>query len=394
MTDRLCAVHVIAGLDPVHGGPSYSVPRLCGALAAQGVETMLLSVSGDQTADGRCSTFEGGYGDRRFALHYAHIPVLRDLRHSSGLVKTLRDTAGAADVIHNHGLWLMPNVQAAWAARREARPLIVSPRGMLAPAALTFSRLKKRIFWRLAQGPAIRDVSCIHATSEQEYEEIRAFGLTNPVAIVRNGIDLPDLPGIPTPRAAAHRVVLSLGRIHPKKGLDRLLYAWAKVGSRHPGWRLKIVGPAEAGHDRELQALAKTLGLAGVSIGNPVFGDVKQAEYRHADIFVLPTLNDNFGVAVAEALAAGTPVISTKGAPWSGLESEGCGWWVDHGVEPLAAALAEAMARPCNLLKEMGAKGRAWMARDYSWERVAREMLAVYRWASGSADAPATIRFG
>ena len=114
------------------------------------------------------------------------------------------------------------------------------------------------------------------------------------------------------------------------------------------------------------------LGLTRVSVEGPIYGDAKTAAYREADLFVLPTLNENFGLTVAEALAAGTPAISTKGAPWSGLESEGCGWWIDHGVEPLAAALAHAMALPREALKAMGDKGREWMARDFSWDRVAQ----------------------
>ena len=95
---------------------------------------------------------------------------------------------------------------------------------------------------------------------------------------------------------------------------------------------------------------------------------------------------------VAEALAAGTPVIATKGAPWHGLEREGCGWWIDHGVEPLVAALAKAMAMRRNALQEMGAKGRAWMARDFSWDRTAGDMLDVYRWVSSRGEAPSTVR--
>ena len=160
-----------------------------------------------------------------------------------------------------------------------------------------------------------------------------------------------------------------------------------------PGWRLKIVGPPEAGHDDELRALAMALGLTRVSIEGPIYGDAKTVAYREADLFVLPTLNENFGLTVAEALAAGTPAISTKGAPWSGLESEGCGWWIDHGVEPLAAALAHAMALPREALKAMGDKGREWMARDFSWDRVAHDMLGVYLWLARSAEPPATIRF-
>jgi glycosyltransferase involved in cell wall biosynthesis len=391
-TGLLRAAHVLGGLDPIYGGPSYSVPRLCEALAAAGAETMLLSVAAEEDSQREASY--KGYRDCRFAWDYARIPILRALRSSQGLSRALRAAALTADVIHNHGLWLMPNVSAGRAAANGPRPLVVSPRGMLAPTALAFSRLKKRAFWALFQGSAVRQAACIHVTSEQEYEEIRSFGLTNPVAIIPNGIDFPKLPAQPTAGPAPERVVLSLGRIHPKKGLTRLVQAWSKVEAGCPGWSLKIVGPTEAGHDNELRTLATALGLTRVSIEGPIYGDAKTTVYREADVFVLPTLNENFGLTVAEALAAGTPAISTKGAPWSGLESEGCGWWIDHGVEPLAAALAHAMALPRAALKGMGDKGREWMVRDFSWDRVAQDMLGVYLWLAHSAVPPSTIRFG
>jgi glycosyltransferase involved in cell wall biosynthesis len=355
------------------------------------VETTLLSVAAEQ--GDQCNAHDKGYRDHRFAWDYARVPIIRGLRSSSGLSGALRDAAAAADVIHNHGLWLMPNVSAGKAAAGGPTPLVISPRGMLAPAALAFSRVKKRAFWQLLQGRAIRRAACLHATSEQEYEEIRSFGLTNPVAIIPNGIDLPELPAQPAAARAPERVVLSLGRIHPKKGLARLLHAWSKVESACPGWRLKIVGPPEVRHDEELRALALALGLFRVSIEGPIYGDAKTAAYRDADLFVLSTLNENFGLTVAEALAAGTPAISTKGAPWSGLASEGCGWWIDHGAEPLAAALAHAMALPPAALKAMGDKGREWMVRDFSWDRIARDILDVYLWLARSGALPPMIRF-
>jgi glycosyltransferase involved in cell wall biosynthesis len=295
-------------------------------------------------------------------------------------------------VIHNHGLWLMPNVEAGRVALLAGKPFIVAPRGMLSSAALAFSPLKKRVVWALLQGDVVRRASCIHATSEQEYNEIRNFGLKNPIAILPNGIDIPELDRHSLAETEVGRTILSLGRIHPKKGLDRLVRAWAKVEPAYPEWRLRIVGHDELGHARELAALAAELKAQRVSIEGPVAGDAKTAAYREADLFVLPTLNENFAVTVAEALSVGTPVIATKGAPWRGLALEGCGWWIDHGVEPLAAALTNAMAMGPGALRAKGAKGRAWMSRDFSWERVAHDMLKLYRWLSSGGEVPRTVR--
>jgi glycosyltransferase involved in cell wall biosynthesis len=384
----LRSVHVIAGLDPAYGGPSYTVPRLCQALSESGAEAGLLSVGGIR---GR-NTARGEVCGRSFAPDWAGIPVLRKLRCSSGLTRALREVAPKVDVIHNHGLWLMPNVEAGRVALLAGKPFIVAPRGMLSSAALAFSPFKKRVVWALLQGDVVRRASCIHATSEQEYNEIRDFGLKNPIAILPNGIDIPELNRHSLAVTEVGRTILSLGRIHPKKGLDRLVRAWAKVEPAYPEWRLRIVGHDELGHARQLAALAAELKTQRVSIEGPVAGDAKTAAYREADLFVLPTLNENFAITVAEALSVGTPVIATKGAPWRGLAREGCGWWIDHGVEPLAAALAETLVMKREALQAMGAKGRAWMARDFSWSRIARDMYDVYGWLAMGREPPGTVR--
>ena len=246
-----------------------------------GAEARLLSVAG---ADG-CDIALDDDDGRCFPRDWARVPVVRDLRCSSGLARALHELAPKADVIHDHGLWLMPNVDAGRAALLARKPFIVAPRGMLAPAALAFSRLKKRVVWALLQGEVVRRAACIHATSEQEHDEIRDFGLKNPIAIVPNGIDLPELGQHSISATDAGRVVLSLGRIHPKKGLDRLVRAWAKVESAHPDWRLRIVGPDELGHAGELAALAAELKAQRVSVEKSVAGDAKIAAYQRGRSF-------------------------------------------------------------------------------------------------------------
>src|SRR4051794_33063179 len=155
--DGIRVNHVIAGLDPAHGGPSYTVPRLCQALTLAGEQARLLSVAAAEGCDitpGACC----------FPCDWARVPLVGALRCSSGLARALHELAPRADVIHNHGLWLMPNVDAGRAALFARKPFIVAPRGMLAPAALAFSRFKKRINWTMLQGEVVRRAACIHAT--------------------------------------------------------------------------------------------------------------------------------------------------------------------------------------------------------------------------------------
>lgn len=384
----LVVEHILASIAEPGAGPSYSVQALARALARQGATVRLRTVDGWRARGAElaeCDMINHTVHRRDFAS----VPVLSGVCASGDLERALRASAETAAIFHAHGLWLMPNVYPAWAARGTRTCLVISPRGMLGAEALAFSRGKKAIFWRLLQERALRSAACLHATSDAEHRDIRAMGLRAPVAVIPNGVDVP-----PAARGApgGQRVVLSLGRIHPKKGLDRLVHAWAHVEVLFPDWRLRIVGPPELGHDHQLKALAMSLKLTRVSIEGPVFGPAKQAAYHEADLFVLPTRNENFAMTVAEALAAGIPVISTKGAPWSGLATEECGWWIDHGIEPLVAALRESMSNSRDSLSAMGARGRAWMTRDFGWNRIAAEMMDVYRWLALGADRPATVR--
>jgi glycosyltransferase involved in cell wall biosynthesis len=379
------ALHVIAGLDPAHGGPSYSAPRLCAELAALGADVRLFHIDGGGGAPAEPASYEL----RGFAQDWAQAPILGALRLSAGLSRAIADAARTADIVHNHGIWLAPNMRSQALAQQAGKPFVCSPRGMLSAAALAFSGAKKRAVWALGQRAALERASCLHATSEMELAEVRARGLTPPVAIIPNGIDIP--PPSPHPVHGQSRTLLSLGRIHPKKGLDSLLHAWSRVEAAHPDWRLRIVGPAEAGHDKELAALAASLGLARVSIEGPVYGPGKLELYQGAELFVAPTRSENFGLTIAEALAAGVPAICTKGAPWAELESERCGWWVDQGADALAAALGEALALPPEALAAMGGRGRDLVTRSYGWRRVAQDMLQLYAWLAAGGEPPAFV---
>lgn len=186
------------------------------------------------------------------------------------------------------------------------------------------------------------------------------------------------------------RVALFLSRVHPKKGLLELVRAWAQAAPQ--GWRLRIAGPDEGGHWAEVARELERLGLgAAVEYLGPVVGEAKAVLYRQADLFVLPTFSENFGLVVAEALTYGVPVITTRGAPWADLETYGCGWWIDTGVAPLVAALRQALALSDAERQAMGARGRDYVQR-YDWDRIAAETLALYRWVLGQGGRPACVR--
>lgn len=374
--------HVIASVDPVSGGPAYTVPALVGALARIGQKVELLSCGETRMPP------EPGMTHRTFERVGGGMPVLGRLALSPRLHSAL--LRGTGSVLHAHGLWQMPLVYAARAASRRDVPLVIAPRGMLALPALAYSPGIKRLFGLLWQNRAFGRAAVFHATAGSEYDDIRAFGLRQPVAILPNGVDIPELPA--PSNAPAPRTVLFLGRLHHKKGIDLLLRAWAGVEPVFPDWRLRIIGPDEGGHADEVARQIGALGLGHVTLEPPLFGARKWQAYFDAGLFILPTRSENFGMTVAESLAAGVPVICTRGAPWQGLQDHGCGWWVNVDASALAGALHQALALPDAARQAMGQRGRDWMQRDFSWDRIARDTLNVYHWLKAGGAPPNTVQ--
>jgi glycosyltransferase involved in cell wall biosynthesis len=182
--------------------------------------------------------------------------------------------------------------------------------------------------------------------------------------------------------------LLFVGRIHPKKGVITLLRAWHAVAHRFRDWELHIVGPDDGGHLTVVRELASELGLERLAFHGPLYGVNKLNAFRTADLFVLPTHSENFGISVAEALAAGTPAVVTVGAPWSRLPIEQAGWSIEIGLDPLVACLEAALASSPSQLAQMGLAGRRWMVREHSRRQIAKRHIQTYRWLTQGGNAP------
>ena len=282
-----------------------------------------------------------------------------------------------ACVLHDHGLWLHMNHVAAAVARRLGIKRVVSPRGALESWSLQYRSWKKKLAWYAYQLGDLNSVSAFSATSIGEADAIRALGFVQPIAIIPNGIALPVLPDTPR-RPSEPRSVLFMSRIHPKKGLLDLIGAWSQAVKS--GWELVIAGPDEGGYRRIVEEAARQGGQqSSIRFIDPVQGLAKRELLMSADVFVLPSYSENFGIVIGEALAHGIPAIATKVTPWKSLQTDGCGWWIETGALPLAAALLDAMSISDEKRAEMGRRGRALVKRDYSWHSVAKQHIDMYR---------------
>lgn len=284
-----------------------------------------------------------------------------------------------ADVVHVHSSWTFPVWWGCFEALAADRPLVMSPHGSLDPVRLAHSAWKKRLAGTFDRR-FLRRASAIHATSETERQWIQRYvGGSQRIEVIPIGVDLPPFALGAKPESRI-RTVLSLGRLHLLKGLDILLEAWHRAMHDQPtatAWRLLVAGPDEQATRKRLEEQARTLGLANVTFAGPLFGDAKARALADADLFVLPSRSENFGIVVAEALAMGIPVVTTTATPWAEINGR-CGWCVEPAAKPMAHALAAAMTLSDAERAALGARGRRLVEENYTWATVGKAMERLY----------------
>jgi glycosyltransferase involved in cell wall biosynthesis len=352
-----------ASFCPSYGGPAFSVAQLANALAGTGIEVGLWAP--DQTA-GTTTT----------------IPPTSPVRRLIGTEIEAIETFGPVDVLHDNGIWLQHNHRLATLATARRIPRIVSTRGMLEPWALQHKHWRKRLAWRVYQRRDLTFARCHHTTSSREAKNLQRLKLGVPICMIPNGIEI--AKGDHSADATAKkeksnkaRCALFLGRIYPVKGLPLLIEAWARLQPKN--WYLKIAGPDQAGCRAKLDSAIAAAGLEDtISFLGPLDSERKRAAFFEADLFVLPSYSESFGMVVAEALAHCLPVLTTTATPWPMLSARGCGWWVEPTVDGLVAGLRDATSCDRETLSAMGVRGQAFIAGEFRWEVIARRFLSMY----------------
>jgi len=369
-------LHTISSIDISGGGPSKSISDLCSQLVKKNIEVNILTNVSD-------NPYLIESPNTNLQLNF-----VKSESYKFALNRILQNEK--FDLLHGHGIWQMPVHYMSQIARRKNIPYIVSPRGMLEPWALNANKWKKKLALWLYQYKDLEKANCIHATAQMEADNIRKLGFSNPIAIIPNGIDVSEFPLIAEKQIKEKYTLLFLSRIHIKKGIELLVEAWSKIDKnlRH-NWEIIIVGNGEADYIKSLQNLINIKELdSEIKIVGPQFGSEKIKMYHEADLFVLPTYSENFGIVVAEALACGVPVITTKGTPWSDISTNKAGWWIDIGVEPLVLALQEAITLCVEVRHQMGINGRKLIIEKYSIETVSNNMVQLYEWVINNVKRP------
>jgi len=398
-------VHLSDSLNRAMGGPPRSIVALCEHLAplSDRVDLCCVDLGSDFGPPVEVDT-------SRVNLTQVPARLWKSLRLyvPRGLGRILADTAASAGIIHSHGLWAPANVIAARVARKTGVPHIISPRGSLAPEALAKSAWKKAIFRRLFVDRALRRAACLHALTDREASHIRQFGLTNPIAVIPNGVAIEKKGSgtffekkgsrpakkVPDPFfGGGKRFVVFLGRMHPIKGLDNLIEAWRRIEGRFAEWQLVLAGPDEQDYLAVLESqVARASVSHRVSFPGGVYGDDKQKLLSNAGLFVLPSRSEGMSVALLEAMSAGLPAVITLACNFPSLADAGGGLVVDGGPDSLADALTKMLEMPEDRRREMGARAAMLVREKYSWDILARRMLEVYEWILGGRDRPECVR--
>jgi glycosyltransferase involved in cell wall biosynthesis len=373
--------YLASGLSHRAGGIATVVEALSGTLCCMaGVEVRVIGLSDDLWEARDRHTWRGG--------DVIGLPTIgpKSLGFAPGMEKEL--LSWSPDVVHTHGLWMYPS-RAAWQwARKTGGPHVVSPHGMLDNWALRRSRLKKQAARFLYEQDHLRSASVIHALCTAEAASVRAFGLSNSIMVIPNGVDPPaTVEGTRPPWASlvsqSDSVMLFLGRIDKKKNIVPFLKTWAEAShtaNPRKAWKLVIVGWGSQSYEALVQSTIRGLNLESeVFVLGPLYGIDKAAAYRSATAFVLPSLSEGFPMAVLEAWSYGLPVLMTDACNLSEAFEVGAGYRLALEPNQMVDSLRSFLALQTKVLAAMGNRGRILTQQRFSWAAVANDMVELYR---------------
>ena len=304
------------------------------------------------------------------------------------------------DILSTHGLWKYCSIASLRWHRRMARAYIVHPHGMLESWALQNAKWKKRIAGLLYENQHLRGAACLRALGEAEAQSIRAYGVRSPICVIPNGVDLPDLSETAAlraqPFAEGRKMLLYLGRLHPKKNVANLIRAWKQILNSHAlaraSWVLAIAGWSQGGYEAQLRQLTTELGLlTSVIFLGARFGIEKNECYRACAAFIMPSLSEGLPMTVLEAWAYAKPVLLTPECNLPEGFAAGAALQIGTGPGQIAAGIKRLIEMSGDDRQAIGNRGRDLVATKFSWPRIGEQMRSVYEWSLGAGPTPEVI---
>lgn len=372
-------LHIVAGLWKDSGGPSEVIPNLCASLVENGCNVTLATVDGPHSEATKVASRNGvnliSFKEKYFST----------IRYTPGLKAFLKSNVGNFDIVHNHGHWLYPNWIGCKYAKKANVPLVTTPHGTLVPGMLAKSSLKKRISWGVFDHDIVRYANKIHALSEAEKigmeGRLRSANL-NKVVVIPNGTYIPDQRScrsfyetynVPNNK----KILLFLSRVHPIKGIFDLVAVWKELSKQFSDWQLVIVGPSSESDKVKLNGLVAD--MATISFLGPLYGDDKLSVFSSASAFVLPSYAEGLPTAILEAAANKLPVVCSEECNFPELNLRNGSVVFSAGESSLKIALEKFLELNEFEKREIGENAYKFISQCFSWDRVAKDWIQVYR---------------
>ncbi len=364
-------------LDVKSGGPALSTYLTIKGLSSVGVETDIimppLNINGSLISDD-------------VTIHYTRHVINSRLGYMPGIKETLRSLP-MYDLYHVQGLWQYIGHAVTSFARVHKKPYVMTLRGMLYPQALAHSTWIKDLSLMLYQKRDLQQAACIQATCIAELDYYRALGFSNPVAVIPNPVDVKGLMGRPIHSKRKLKIGY-LGRLHPRKRIERLIYAFSTLREELKDAELLIIGADDKSYEQFLRNETDRLQLTNVRFTGFLTGVEKDELITSLSYLVVPSDFENFGNIVTEALVRGVPVIASKGMPWRDLEECHCGWWIENDQDNINKTILEAIHTSDDERIEMGLNGRNMIVERYSVEVLGEKMKRLYGWILNGGKKP------
>lgn len=367
-------------LDVNFGGPAFSTYNTMRGLNDIGIETHVLMY-----ALGK----EGKLIGNDVPIHFASKPLEHIFAYSPFYKKAIKK-CGDFDIYQAQGIWLYHSFALVDVAKSLGKPYILTPRGMLYPQDIAKSKPKiKKMFlrWRLLKD--LNQAACVHVTCEDEMNHCRNLGVTTPIAIVPNPVEIKDYPN--AKKDDVFRLGY-LGRISRRKNVEGLIYAWSELGDKvKENAELLIIGGGDEEYLDFLKKEVSRLNLENIRFTGFISGKEKEDALASLSVLAMPSEFENFGNVIVEGLVRGIPCIATTGAPWKDLVDYKCGWWVKYSQKAITKAVTAALETPSDKLHDMGLRGKQLMKDKYSIEAVAKQMKEMYEWILHKRTKPSFI---
>ena len=365
--------------DAIQGGPAMSAYLTLHGLREEGVDAQIAMYK--VPSDHKLRGYE-------VPINWCKAPWEHKFGYSPYLKKELK-AIDQVDIYHAQGVWQYPTYAICDVARKKGKPYLITPRGMLYPQDIAKSNRKFKelsLKWRLLHD--LNKAACVQVTCEDEMKYCRQLGVTAPIAIIPNPVEIKEY----RPQKEHNVFTLGyMGRLSPRKNVEGLIRAFADLKLTAKDARLLIIGGGDRKYESFLRSEVERLDLDNVSFLGFLKGDEKDEALSQLDVLAMPSEFENLGNVILEGLVRGIPCIATKGSPWKDLLDCQCGWWVPYNQLSITNAVKTAMETPKEELMRMGENGKKLMRKKYSVSAVARQMKSLYMWILDKGDKPRNV---